>query len=75
MSDLLDQALIAARDLSPEVRDDLARLVLAIAGCEAPPVALSAAEQASLSHSREQAMRREFASDEQVRAAWAKHGL
>jgi hypothetical protein len=40
-----------------------------------PLVWLTAEEDAALDESLEQAERGEFASDEEVRAIWAKHGL
>jgi predicted transcriptional regulator len=39
------------------------------------PVALSADERAAIAASKAAAARGEFATDEQVRAIWAKHGL
>jgi hypothetical protein len=75
MTDLLDQALRAARQLPAEAQNEIARLVLLMAGDDQPPLAFSAEEEASFAESRAQASRREFASDEQVRAVWAKHGL
>ena len=44
-------------------------------GEEQPVIQLTPEEVASLAESRAQASRREFATDEQVRAVWAKHGL
>jgi len=38
-------------------------------------VALSADERAAIATSKAAAARGEFATDEQVRATWAKHGL
>lgn len=74
---LLDQALEAARSLPPAAQDDIARVVLRLAATEdeAPPVALAPAERAAIAASKAAAARGEFASDEQVRAAWAKHAL
>ena len=75
MTKLLDQAVAAARCLPSEIQDDIARIVLQLAGADdAPPVALSADEQAAISASKEAAARGEFATDAQVRAIWAKHG-
>jgi hypothetical protein len=42
---------------------------------EEPVYVLSSEEKASLAKSREQSRHREYATDEQVRAIWAKHGL
>jgi hypothetical protein len=75
MTKLLDQAVEAARALPPELQDDIARLVFQLAGNEEPPVILSAEERAALDLSKAAAARGEFATDEQVRAVWAKHGL
>jgi hypothetical protein len=75
MTKLLDQAVEAARVLPPELQDDIARLVFQLAGNEEPPVILSAEERTALDLSKAAAARGEFATDEQVRAVWAKHGL
>jgi hypothetical protein len=75
MTKLLEQAVETVRGLSPDVQDDLARLLLQLAGDDQPVVQLSAAEEASFDKSLAQADRGEFATDEQVRAIWAKHGL
>jgi hypothetical protein len=57
------------------MQDDVARLLLQFLGEEQPAVQLTAEEVASLAESRAQASRREFATDDQVHAVWAKHGL
>jgi hypothetical protein len=76
MTKLLDQALEAVRDLPPDVQDDIARIVLELAGCgDAAPVPLSAEERTAIANSKAAAARGEFASDERVRSVWAKHGL
>jgi predicted transcriptional regulator len=75
MTKLLEQAVEVVRDLSPEVQDDLARILLQLAGKDQPVIQLSAAEEASLAESLAQADRGEFATDEQVRAIWAKYDL
>jgi hypothetical protein len=75
MTTLLDRAVEAARGLSPEMQDEIARLVLKIAGGEGAPIALTVDERAAIAASREAAVRREFATDDEVRAAWAKHNL
>jgi predicted transcriptional regulator len=76
MTKLLDDALEAARGLPPAVQDDIARVVMRLAGTDdAPPVTLSPDERAAIAASKAAAARGEFATDEQVRAVWAKHGL
>jgi hypothetical protein len=75
MTKLLEQAVETVRGLPPEVQDDLARILLQLAGKDQPVVQLSAADEASFAESFAQADRGEFATDEQVRAVWAKHNL
>ncbi len=75
MTKLLEQAVEAARALPPALQDDIARVVLHLAGDEPPPVALFAEERAALDCSKAAAARGEFATDDQVRTVWAKHGL
>jgi hypothetical protein len=76
MTKLLDQALEAARSLSPEAQDGIARIVLQLAGNdEALPVLLSPEERAAIEASKEAASRGDFASDKQVKAVWRKHDL
>jgi hypothetical protein len=75
MTKLFDQAVEAVRGLPPDVQDDLARILLQLAGNETEPVPLSAEERAAIARSKAAAERGEFATDEQIRATWAKHGL
>jgi len=76
MTKLLDKALAALRVLSPNEQDDIARIILQLAGTkETAAVELSADERRAIDKSKAAAARGEFASDEQVRAVWAKHGL
>ncbi len=75
MTALFDHAVDAVRSLPPESQDDLARLLLQIAGEEQPALEMSEAEAASFETSLGQAARGERATDEQVRAVWAKYGL
>lgn len=75
MTKLLEQAVETVRGLPPEVQDDLARILLQLAGRDQPVIQLSAADEASLAESLAQADRGEFATDEQVRAIWAKYDL
>ena len=75
MTKLLEQALETVRGLPPEMQDELALILLQLAGEDQPVVQMTAAEEASFDESLAQADRGEFATDEQVRAIWAKHGL
>lgn len=76
MTKLLDDALATVRALPPDEQDSIARAVLRLAGQDdEPPIALLAEERAAVAASKAAAARGEFASDEQVRATWAKHGL
>jgi len=75
MTKLLEHAVDVARGLPPEVQDDLARVLLELAGEDQPVVELTREEEASFDESLAQADRREFATDEEVRAVWAKYGL
>jgi hypothetical protein len=75
MTTLLDRAVEAARSLSPEMQDEIARLALQLAGGDGAPIALTAEERAAIAQSRTAAERGEFATDSEVLTVWAKHGL
>ena len=75
MTKLLEQAVETVRGLPPEIQDELARMLLQLAGEDQPLLQLSPEEGASLDESLAQADRGEFATDEQVRAIWAKRNL
>jgi hypothetical protein len=76
MTQLLDQALAAVLSLPPDAQDDIARVVLRLIGAgDEPPVPLTSDELAAIAASKPALARGEFATDEQVRAVWAKHGL
>ena len=76
MTTLLEQALEAARRLPPATQDDIARVVLRLTGAdEEAPVSLTPDETAAVGASKTAAAQGEFATDEEVRAVWAKHGL
>ncbi len=76
MTDLLQQAIATAMRLDPAAQDDIARTILMLAGDEdAAAVSLTPEDKAAIAVSRAQSERGEFATDEQVRAVWAKHGL
>ena len=77
MTRLLDQALEATRNLPSAAQDDIARVVLRLAGAEdqEASLALLPDERAAIASSKNAAARGEFATDEQVRVVWAKYGL
>jgi predicted transcriptional regulator len=75
MTKLLEQAIETARALPPAMQDEMARVLMALAGDARSTVQLSAEEAASLDESLAQAERGEFATEEEVSAVWAKHGL
>jgi hypothetical protein len=76
MAKLLDQTVEAARSLPQDAQDEIAHVVLRLTGADdEPPVPLTPDEQAAITASKAAAARGEFATEEQVRAVWAKHGL
>ena len=76
MTKLLDRAIEAARRLSPDEQDVIAHAILQLADADdAALVPLGPDEREAIARSNAAAARGEFATDEQVRAVWAKHGL
>jgi hypothetical protein len=76
MTKLLDQALEAVRLLPPRDQDKIARVIMRLTGSDpAAPIPLSPDERQAIARSKAAADRGEFATDEQVRAVWDKHGL
>jgi hypothetical protein len=58
MTKLLEQALEVARNLPSDVQDDIARVVLELAGADdTPPVTLTSDERAAIAKSKEAAAR------------------
>jgi hypothetical protein len=74
MTKLLDRAIEAARRLPPDEQDAVAQAIMQLAG-EGAPVTLSQDEREAIARSKAAAARGEFASDDDVRAVWTKHGL
>ncbi|SDP46615.1 hypothetical protein SAMN05444050_6953 [Afipia sp. GAS231] len=72
MTKLLEQAVDSVRTLPPEVQDELARLLLQVAGEEQPVILLTPEERADLAEADAEIARGEFATDEQMRAILAK---
>lgn len=75
MTELLEQAIERVRTLPPETQDSVARMLLQWASDQESVYHLTEEEEASFATSLAQARRGEFATDEQVRAIWAKYGL
>ena len=76
MTELLEKAIATARKLASDEQDDIARAILALAGAsDIAPVELTEAERGALARSKDAPARGEFATDEQVRAVWAKRGV
>lgn len=75
MTKLLEQAIEATRRLSADEQDDIARAIIQLARADdAAPAPLTSEERAAVNRSKAAAARGEFASDEELRAVWAKHG-
>jgi len=72
MTLLLEQAVAAVSVRPDEVQDDVARMLLQFAGVEQPLYELTPAEAADIDASMAEAERDEFATDDDVRALWAK---
>ena len=75
MTKLLEQAIETARRLAPDEQDDIARAIMQLAGDSAmPPIPLTPEERQAIAKSKAASARGEFATDDEVRAVWAKHG-
>lgn len=75
MTRLFEQAVAAVAGLPDDQQDELAQLLLQLAGHEQPPCVLTPEEEADLDASIAEAARGEFATDAEVAAVWAKFGL
>jgi len=75
MTKLFEQAVEAISVLPDDLQDELARALLQLAGVDQPLVELTPEEEAAIEESIAQTDRGEFASEEEIRAIWAKHGL
>ena len=75
MTRLLEQAVEMVRVLPDAMQDELARVLIQLAGVDQPPIELTPEENAALDELLAEAERNEFATDEEIRAIWAKHGL
>jgi hypothetical protein len=69
MTRLLDEAVAKARRLPDAAQDEIAHVLMQLAGEEAAPIQLTPEEERDLA----EAERGEFASDEAIRALWSKY--
>jgi hypothetical protein len=72
MTELLEKAVEAVRRLTPEAQDDIARMMLSLAGQEEEPEPIDPDHLAAVLEGLAQAERGEFASDAEVEAAFRR---
>ncbi len=72
MTKLLEEAIEAVRRLTPDAQDDIARTILQLAESEVEPEPVDSAHLAAVLEGLAQAKRREFASDDEVEAAFRR---
>ncbi len=76
MTGRLDQAVAAVRRLDPARQDEIAALIQMLAeDNENEPIPLTPEDEAAIALSRAESARGEYATDEEIAAIWAKHGL
>ena len=75
MTRLLEQAFETVSSLPDTEQDELARIMLQLAGVDQPPLQLTPEEDADLTEADAEIARGDLATPEEVRAMWAKHGL
>ena len=73
MTKLMERAIAAVQAMPPETQDELASLLLRIAGDDDAVVELTEEEAAAIEESLAQADRGEFATDDEVRAMLGRH--
>jgi hypothetical protein len=74
MTRLLEQAFSKVSTLPDAQQDELARVLLELAGVDQPPIQLTAEEDADLAEAEAEVARGELASADEVSAMWKKHG-
>jgi len=72
MTKLLEQAIEAVRRLPADSQDDIARAILNLAGKELEAEPVDPAHLAAILEGLTQAKRREFATDDEVEAAFRR---
>jgi predicted transcriptional regulator len=73
MTKLLEKAIERVRELPAEDQDTVAVALLSMA--DESPVALDDETRAAIREGLEQARRGEFVSEEEIQAAWKRHGV
>lgn len=74
MTELLTKAFAVASQLGAIEQDEVARVVLRLAGeVDDAPVPLSDLERTAIAASQAAAARGEFATDDDVRAVWSRY--
>jgi hypothetical protein len=75
MTELLDRAVQTIRALPPATQHALAPILLQLASDDPSPLQLTDEEESSFDASFAEAERGGFASDDGIKAIWAKHDL
>jgi predicted transcriptional regulator len=75
MTRLLEEAFSTMAALPDSRQDELARIMLQLAGVDQPLIELTPEEEADLAEAEAEIERGELATPEEVCAMWAKHGL
>lgn len=76
MTKLMDEAIESLRcDVPLEYQDEIARAVMQLTGKGQPVYRLTLDDKADLDEADAEIERGELATDADVRAMWAKHGL
>jgi hypothetical protein len=72
MTELLEKAIDSVKRLDPARQDEIARVLLSMADEDDD---LTPEDLAALAVSEAESARGDYASDEEIAAIWAKHGL
>ena len=75
MTKLLEQAVSVARNLPPEMQDDIARMMLSYTGDDERMIELSPEEEADLIEAQAEMARGEFATENEVQTILSKYRL
>jgi hypothetical protein len=72
MTDLLEKAIVSVRRLAPEQQDEIAQLLLSLAGDAGAPEEIDPEHLPHVLEGLAQAERGEFVSDEAIQATFAR---